>query len=386
SYFDLGISTTVNIGILIVSSIVFAIFRVYISKKNRANLETEILYEKLPDEKLWIWPTSMKHILLTFSSYLLFLFCAIVGAYAFIVEGNAIYFLMFSIMILFFFITNVFVVSMEDFKIKFHGKSAVSRPTLTSHSEVAATHLNEETETPGDTREETGTKKKKKGISPFILYPIAILSGVIVVVMLNDWFNEKQLQSFKSPDYFMLIQSSGTLFYLIFVPIITFFLIACRIDGKHAVKILGVNLYTLLTFTALIIGVYLLWNNFYSYTTLSQSGIMKRDGVSSEVQHLSWDDVEFGGLLYEVTDDNGLDINYYLYLSDNTRINLFDSPEFFENIVETDQFITEEQDIYVAKPEIEKEDYPVFEDIYEPDDDSEIDKLEILNEIFEWEK
>src|SRR5699024_9157101 len=246
--------------------------------------------------------------------------------------------------------------------------------------------------------------KRKKGVHPFILYPAAIFSGVIVIVILYDWFNAKQLQAFKDSDHLMLIQSSCTLFYIIFVPmisiflifcrfdglyaviifgiIITIFLITCRIDGKHAVKIFDINFYTLLTTGALIIGAYLLWNSFYSYTEITHSGIKKRDGATSEVQHLTWDDVEFGGLLYDVTDDNGLDINYYLYLSDNTRINLFDAPEFFENIIETDQFITEEQDIYVAKPEIEKEDYPVFEDIYEPDDDSKLNKLEILHNIF----
>src|SRR5699024_8659724 len=370
SYFDLGTPKMINIGILVVSILLFTIFRVYISKKNRNSLEREIVYEKLPIEKLRIWPTSIKHILLTFSSYLLFLFCTIVGAYAFIVEGNIFYFLMFSIMIIFFFITNVFVVSMEDFKVKFQGIDTVSNSVLTSRSETAADQLNEDTETIDDVRDETDTKKQKKGVHPFILYPAAIFSGVIVIVILNDWFNAKQLQAFKAPDHLMLIQSSGTLFYIIFVPMITIFLIACRIDGKHAVKIFGINFYTLLTTAALIIGVYLLWNSFYSYTEISHSGIEKRDGATSEVQHLTWDDVEFGGLLYDVTDDNGLDINYYLYLSDNTRINLFDAPEFFENIVETDQFITE--DIYVAKPEIEKEDYPVFEDIYEPDDDSEL--------------
>src|SRR5699024_12402469 len=115
----------INIGILVASILLFTIFRVYISKKNRNSLEREIVYEKLPIEKLWIWPTSLKHILLTFSSYLLFLFCTIVGAYAFIIEGNIIYFLMFSIMIIFFFITNVFVVSMEDFKLKLYRKSVV---------------------------------------------------------------------------------------------------------------------------------------------------------------------------------------------------------------------------------------------------------------------
>src|SRR5699024_12698300 len=119
----------------------------------------------------------------------------------------------------------------------------------------------------------------------------AIFSGVIVIVILNDWFNAKQLQAFKDSDHLMLIQSSGTLFYIIFVPMITIFLIACLIDGKHAVKIFGINFYTLLTTGALIIGAYLLWNSFYSYTEISHSGIEKRNVATSEVQHITLYDV-----------------------------------------------------------------------------------------------
>src|SRR5699024_198572 len=142
SYFDLGTPKMIDSGILVASILLFTIFRVYISKKNRNSLDREIVYDKLPIEKLWIWPTTLKHILVTFSSYLSFLFCTIVGAYAFIIEGNIIYFLMFSIMIIFFFITNVFVVSMEDFKLKFQGIDTVSNSVLTSRSETAAVQLN----------------------------------------------------------------------------------------------------------------------------------------------------------------------------------------------------------------------------------------------------
>lgn len=118
-YFNLGTETNVNIAIVIFAVFVLVLFRVYVSKMNRTKIEESIDFTKLPTEKLYIWPTSIKHILFTISYYLFTLILTLFFVYVFIFESNATYLFGFTIMLIFLFISNVTVASMERFKVKF---------------------------------------------------------------------------------------------------------------------------------------------------------------------------------------------------------------------------------------------------------------------------
>lgn len=121
-YFNLKTSIMANVIILLLTVLLFILFRVYLSRANRQKVTTHIVMDDLSKEKIFIRPTSLTYIFKSFSVYILFLVLSILMGAIFIIEGegNTIYLFSFTIMFSAFLITSaISVAAIEKFKVKF---------------------------------------------------------------------------------------------------------------------------------------------------------------------------------------------------------------------------------------------------------------------------
>src|SRR5690625_1304548 len=116
-YLTLGTSISINIGILIFTLILFISSRYYLSKVNNHRMKKRFDIEHCPKVKIRIVPTSIKYILQAMITYIFILIAIFIFSYIFIIEGDAISLFFFTLFLSLFLITNIFVVSMENFRI-----------------------------------------------------------------------------------------------------------------------------------------------------------------------------------------------------------------------------------------------------------------------------
>jgi len=119
NFFEIGTAKSTNIIIIIIAGLIILGFRIYMSIKSRSKIKTNMNLDALPKASIFIIPTSIKYILTTILFFLMFLICSIILCYAFIMDNNTVYLIMFTISLLAYFISGALMITLEDFKVKF---------------------------------------------------------------------------------------------------------------------------------------------------------------------------------------------------------------------------------------------------------------------------
>ena len=227
--------------------------------------------------------------------------------------------------------------------------------------------------------------KKKFTIHPFILFFMLVLISIPFILSLVDWFSERQILKFSSPDRLILVQSSPTVMLLVGIPIALIFCFISFTEDKKKKRILFVNKYIFIGLVIAFVGGLFLGNDFYSYVHFDKEGIKMRNGLFTKEMEHGWESAESVTTSYYIgyRRNSGKDItlHYDLHMADGRIINLYKSPDFFTHIVKTDRYL-QGLGIRIHRSGINQKDYPEFVKHFKgPGKLIGIDRLEVVEEI-----
>ena len=233
-------------------------------------------------------------------------------------------------------------------------------------------------------KERTKERSKKKfPIPSFLLFFVLILLCIPFISFAMDLFTKLQISKFSSANRLIFIHSVDTLKFLVLIPIALVFCILLIIyDDRHK-KVLFFKNPIHLAITIFIVGSLLVWNDFYHYTHIDKHKIVTREGIfTKEIRH-DLKEIDYVTVDYNLQPKERVDIYYNLHLAKNHVINLYDSAEFFTHIINTDDHLTN-RGIPIHRKEIAQSDYDIFVEGYEgPGKLVGINRLEVLEEVFE---
>lgn len=225
--------------------------------------------------------------------------------------------------------------------------------------------------------------KKKFPIPSFLLFFILILLSIPFISFAVDSFTKLQISKFSSPNRLIFIHSVDTVMFFVLIPIALVFYLLFIIYGDRHKKVLFFKNPIYLAITIFVVGSLLVWNDFYHYAHIDKHKVVTREGIfTKEIRH-DLEEINYVTVDYNLQPKERVDIYYNLHLAQNQIINLKDSSEFFTHITNTDTHLTN-RGIPIHRKEIAKSDYDIFEEVYEgPGKFEGINRLEVLEEVFE---
>lgn len=234
-------------------------------------------------------------------------------------------------------------------------------------------------------KKKVSQRKKKFSIHPFILFFILVLISIPFILSLVDWFSEQQVLKFSSPDRLIFVQSSPTVMLLVGIPIALIFCFISFLEDKKKKRILLVNKYIFIGLVIAFVGSLFLGNDFYSYAHFDKEGIKMRNGLFTKEIYHDWESAESVTTSYYISYNRNsgkkISLHYDLHMVDGRVVNLYNSPDFFTHIVNTDRYL-QGLGIPVNRSGINQKDYPeVVEHFKGPGKLLDIDRLEVVEEI-----
>ena len=228
-------------------------------------------------------------------------------------------------------------------------------------------------------------KKKKFTIHPFILFFMLVLISIPFILSLVDWFSERQILKFSSPDRLLFVQSGPTVILLVGIPIAVILCLLFWLDDKKKKKTLFVNKYIFIGLAIIIVGSLFIGNGFYSYADFDQEGIKTRNGLFTKEMEHGWESAESVTTSYSIGynrhSGKNISLHYNLRMADGRVVNLYKSPDFFTHIVKTDRYL-QQLGIPIHRSGVNQEDYGEFIEHFKgPGKLIGIDRLEVVEEI-----
>ena len=234
----------------------------------------------------------------------------------------------------------------------------------------------------GGTLNKKSNKKKEFPIHSFVMFLILVLLSIPLILFINDLFSNLQISKFSSPDRLMFIHSVDTVTFLVVIPFALIFCIMQVLYIGWDKKVLFFKNAIHLTIAILLVGGLLVWNDFYHYAHIGKQEIVTRQGLLTKETRHDLEEIQYVTVDYRLKSKERIDIFYHLHLTNDLIINLKDSSDFFLRIVPTDQYLGR-KGIAIHRREIVQDDEYLFRENYEgPGEFEGIDRLEVLEEIF----
>ena len=215
------------------------------------------------------------------------------------------------------------------------------------------------------------------------MFLILVLLSIPFILFINDLFSNLQISRFSSPDRLMFIHSIDTVKFLVVIPFALIFCIMQVLYSGWDKKVLFFKNSIHLIIAILLVGGLLVWNDFYHYAHIGKQEIVTRQGLLTKETRHDLEEIQYVTVDYRLESKERIDIYYHLHFADNFVINLKDSSDFFIRIVPTDQYLSK-KGILIHRREIAQEDDYFFRKNFEgPGKFEGIDRLEVLEELFE---
>lgn len=212
-------------------------------------------------------------------------------------------------------------------------------------------------------KRKSSQRKKKFSIHPFILFFMLILMSIPLILKSVDWFSERQILKFSTPERLLFVQSSSTVMLLVAIPIVLILCLLSFLYDKKQPSFLRVNKSVLTGFIVILVGGIFLANGFYSYAHIDQEGIKTRNGLLTKEIEYGWEYVISATTSYRVSyrrnSGNDISLHYDLQTADGRIINLYKSPDFFTHIEQTDDYL-QGLGIPISRSGINSKDYDEF--------------------------
>lgn len=228
-------------------------------------------------------------------------------------------------------------------------------------------------------------QKKKFSIHPFILFFILVLISIPLILSLVDWFSERQILKFSSPDRLLFVQSDPTVILLVGMPIAVILCFLFWLEDKKKKKTLFINKYIFIGLAIIVVGSLFVGNGFYSYAHFDQEGIKTRNGLFAKEMEHGWESAESVTTSYSIVynrhSGKNISLHYDLHMAGGRVVNLYKSPDFFTHIVKIDRYL-QQLGIPIHRSGINQEDYGEFIEHFKgPGKLIGIDRLEVVEEI-----
>lgn len=235
-------------------------------------------------------------------------------------------------------------------------------------------------------RKNKSTQQKKKfSVHPFILFFMLILISIPLILAFVDWFTERQILKFSTPERLLFVQSSPTVTLLVGIPMIFIFCLLSFLYDKKQQRFLFVNKFFLIGFATIVIGGIFLGNSFYSYAHIDHDGIKTRNGLLTKEIEYGWEYATSATTSYEISyrrnSENEISLHYDLHMTDGRIINLYQSPDFFTHIEQADDYL-QRLGILINRSGINSKDYAEFLVHFKgPGKFDDIDRLTVVENI-----
>lgn len=227
----------------------------------------------------------------------------------------------------------------------------------------------------------SGNKDQKLNdnpISDIIKIVLLLIIVIPTILVLVKYYYHFQRLAFSNDNSLIFIYDNKSLMALVATPIILLYLILIIIKNKGSVKN---KIYIRIILITLFISTTFLSYDFFRYIDVNSNGIDMSNGLSLEKKHYEWEAVENVKVFYNNGYKRHIDIYYNIVLNDGSVINVYNSQEFFSKIILLDTFIQKNK-ITIIRSKILSEDKERFEDIFEGEGSTSVNRLDVLKKIF----
>ncbi|NRT73822.1 hypothetical protein [Clostridium beijerinckii] len=209
-------------------------------------------------------------------------------------------------------------------------------------------------------------KKNKKSPKFFIIYLILYMAVLPLFLFLFKSYYRFQASIFLDDNTLMFVNNSIAQYVIAFAPGIIILCIMLRITNNNSTRIMKIKFWTFIAILTFIISTFILICQFFEYSNIKNDGIFVRNGLFFSERTYMWSDVTYAEVSYESGNKGQIDIIYDIHLDDGTKIKLRNASDFFDKIVNLDNFIKDKK-IKINRSTIQPNDYAKIEHTYNQD-------------------
>ena len=217
---------------------------------------------------------------------------------------------------------------------------------------------------------------------PFIMYLIPYSFLVAISLVLDELYYKFQTSAFSNDNTLLFVNNKIAGIIIFFSPAIIISCIILRIKNNITIKIMRIKFFSFIAILTFIISIFILVCQFFEYSDITKEEIHVRNGLFFEDKNYMWSDVTYVEVSYKNGNKNNIDIIYTIYLNDGTKINVYNSNNFFSKIINLDNFMKDKK-IKINRSTIQPSDYKRIENTYKGEGREVSDRLQVVLKILD---